>query len=59
MDCLIFYFLFGNKHFLEFFIENILSIKELLEGSIFGSINGINYYEIAMEILLKLEKCKE
>ena len=35
MDCLI---PFENKHFWEFFIENILFIKELLKGSIFGSI---------------------
>ena len=56
MDHLIY---FWNKHFLEFFIENILSIKELLQCSIFVVFNGMNYYEISMEMFIKLEKCKE
>ena len=39
-------------------MENILSIKELL--ILFLVVfNGINYYEIAMKILINLEKCKE
>ena len=55
MDCLIPFLeinIFGI-----FFIENILSIKELLKC--FVLFNGINYFGIFIEIFIKLEKCKE
>ena len=39
---------FGNKHFLKFFIDNILSIKKLLKCFVFCSINGIDYYEVSI-----------
>ena len=42
MNCLI---PLGNNHFLEFFIDNILSIKGLLKVVILVVFNGVNYYE--------------